>query len=221
MKTKSIAGLAAIALLVLGAVYLIASPGGNGNDAENGPSGISAADQALAHRATLAIAGQAKGAMENFVPEANPSPVPAVSFVDVDGKEHDFSLFRGKLVLLNLWATWCAPCRHEMPTLDQLQSEVGSDRVEVVALSVDQTGLEGVKKFFSDIKVSHLAIYNDPSAGAGLRFKAIGLPTTLLISPDGLILGRFVGPAEWNAPEARALIQAVADIYAGPKNGAN
>ncbi len=218
MKTKLFASLAVAALLVLGAVYLIVRPGGNADDAAGGAGSVSRlvsqADEAKAVAIAASLKSYATGAMANFVPEAAPAPVPDISFSDAEGASHDLSLFRGKLVVLNLWATWCGPCRHEMPTLDQLEGEIGGDRVAVVALSVDQTGLDDVKKFFAGIKVSHLAIYNDPTAAAGLKFKAIGLPTTVLISPDGLVLGRFVGPAEWNAPEAKSLISAAAKAYA-------
>ena len=116
--------------------------------------------------------------------------------------------WRGKVVLLNLWATWCAPCRKEMPSLDRLQAELGSDKFEVVAVSVDKTGIDGAKKFLDQIKVEKLGVYADPSVRLGSALKAIGMPSTVLIDREGREIGRLVGPAEWDSDEAKHLIQA-------------
>lgn len=148
------------------------------------------------------------GEMAAFVFKPTPEPLPKVTFVDATGKERTLDDWKGKVVLLNLWATWCAPCRKEMPGLDRLQGELGSDKFEVVAVSVDRTGTAGAKKFLDQIKVEKLAVLADPSARMGATLRAIGMPATLLLDAEGREIGRMVGPAEWDTPEGKALIQA-------------
>ena len=148
------------------------------------------------------------GEMAAFVFKPAPEPLPKVVFVDAAGKERTLDDWKGKVVLLNLWATWCIPCRKEMPGLDRLQGEFGSEKFEVVAVSVDRTGTAGAKKFLDQIKVEKLAVLADPTARMGTTLRAIGMPATLLIDGEGREIGRLVGPAEWDTPEAKALIQA-------------
>ena len=116
--------------------------------------------------------------------------------------------FKGKVVLLNIWATWCAPCREEMPGLDKLQAELGSDKFEVVALAIDKSGSAGAKKFLTDTKATRLAVFADPTAKEGTRLKVIGMPTTILIDELGREVGRLIGPAHWDSAEAKKLIEA-------------
>jgi len=148
------------------------------------------------------------GAVTAFVFKKTPEPLPDLSFQDVSGQQKTLADWRGKVVLLNLWATWCAPCRKEMPSLDRLQSALGSDKFEVVAISVDKTGVEGARKFLDQIKVSKLNVFADPTVRVGTALKAIGMPSTLLIDREGREIGRLVGPAEWDSEEARRLVQA-------------
>jgi thiol-disulfide isomerase/thioredoxin len=148
------------------------------------------------------------GAMTTFVFKKPPAELPDVRFQNAEGQEVGLASLRGKVVLLNLWATWCAPCREEMPALDKLQAELGSDRFEVVALAVDKSGIEGAAKFFADNKIDNLALYADPTARSGPELKVIGMPTTILIGADGKEIGRLIGPAEWDSPEAKKLIEA-------------
>ena len=148
------------------------------------------------------------GEMAAFVFKSVPEELPPAPFVDAEGRERTLADWKGKVVLLNLWATWCAPCRKEMPGLDRLQAEMGSDRFEVVAVSVDRTGTAGAKKFLDQINVRNLAVLADPNARMATTFKAVGLPATLLIGADGREIGRLVGPAEWDTPEAKALVRA-------------
>jgi thiol-disulfide isomerase/thioredoxin len=148
------------------------------------------------------------GQMAAFVFKKSPEALPETSFIDASGKERSLGDWRGKVVLLNLWATWCAPCRKEMPGLDRLQGEMGSDKFDVVAVSVDKTGIEGAKKFLDQIKVEKLGVFADPSVRLGNTLKAIGMPTTLLIDREGREIGRLVGPAEWDSEEAKHLIGA-------------
>lgn len=148
------------------------------------------------------------GEMTAFVFKPAPEALPKVSFVDAEGKERTLDDWKGKVVLLNLWATWCVPCRKEMPGLDRVQAELKSDKFEVVAVSVDRTGTAGAKKFLDQIKVQNLAVLADPSARMGTTLRAIGMPATLLLDTEGREIGRLVGPAEWDSPEAKALIKA-------------
>lgn len=138
---------------------------------------------------------------QNFVVHEAPVPVPEIRFEDGNGKPKMLADFHGKIVLLNIWATWCAPCRKEMPTLDRLQEKLGGPDFEVVALSMDRAGPDAVKKFYGEIGVTHLALNIDSSAKAMFTLGAVGLPMTLLIDRDGKEIGRLIGPAEWDAPD--------------------
>jgi thiol-disulfide isomerase/thioredoxin len=146
--------------------------------------------------------------MAAFVKKAEPQPLPDIVFQDADGKDVTLSSFKGKTILLNLWATWCAPCREEMPALNQLQQELGGDKFEVVALSLDRQGIEASKKFLDDVKATALKLYADATAKQGLSLKLVGMPTTILISKDGLEIGRLAGPAKWDSNDAKNLIRA-------------
>lgn len=136
-----------------------------------------------------------------FTVWSEPKPVPAVSFIDGDGTPRSLADFQGKVVLLNVWATWCGPCREEMPTLDRLQEQLGGADFAVVALSVDQAGAQVVRDFYREVGVRHLALYNDSSAQAAIDLNAVGLPTTLLLDRQGREIGRKLGAAEWDSPE--------------------
>lgn len=161
-----------------------------------------------ADRSVGPAADNAKNGLMAFVRRPEPSEVPEFSFTDADGQEMTLADFRGKTVLLNMWATWCAPCREEMPGLDRLQKEMGGDNFEVVALSVDRGGVPASKRFFDQINVSSLATYVDKSGKASKPLRVIGMPTTLLIDAEGREVGRLVGPAEWDSEEAKKLIKA-------------
>ena len=135
-----------------------------------------------------------------------------IKFQDAEGKERTLADWRGKVVLLNLWATWCLPCRKEMPSLDRLQKELGSDKFEVVALSVDRKGLDASRKFLDETKVGRLGLYVDASGRAISELRVVGLPATLLLDAQGREIGRLLGPAEWDSEDAKRLIlSAVSD----------
>lgn len=147
------------------------------------------------------------GQMAAFVFKKAPEEIPELPFQDKDGKARLLKEWNGKVLLVNLWATWCAPCRKEMPSLDRLQAELGSDRFEVVAISADKTGIEGATKFLDQIKVTNLAVYADPTVRIHSGLKAIGMPASILLDAKGREIGRLVGPAEWDSPEAKTLIK--------------
>lgn len=150
-----------------------------------------------------------------FVPlHEIPQALADISFQDETGSPLQLSDWRGKVVLLNVWATWCGPCREEMPTLDRLQEKLGGERFDVLALSIDRGGVGVVQEFYDEIGLQHLQIRIDPTTRASRDMKVFGLPTTLLIGPDGKELGRKVGPAEWDAPEAIAFFRNIIDKHA-------
>ena len=132
---------------------------------------------------------------------AEPKKLPEIVFYDEANNSVTLGKWQGKVVLLNIWATWCPPCVKEMPTFDRLQKRLGGDFFQVVVLSVDEAGTKAVKKFFGEIKVKNLDIYMDPNFKAAGTLNALGLPTTILIDLKGQELGRLVGPAEWDTPE--------------------
>ncbi len=148
------------------------------------------------------------GQMAAYVKKRTPEALPEITFNDASGKVLTLADFKGKTVLLNLWATWCAPCREEMPSLDRLQKDLGSDKFEVVALSLDRKGAEAAQKFLDETKVTHLKLYIDATAKHGTTLRAIGMPTTILIDKEGRELGRLTGPAEWDSEDAKKLIKA-------------
>ena len=138
---------------------------------------------------------------QNFVLHETPREVPEIGFADGQGREVTLEDFRGRTVLLNVWATWCPPCVEEMPTLDALQAELGGDGFEVVALSIDRAGPGAVRTFFEQTGVEHLGLYIDETGRASSKLGVLGLPATLLIDEEGRELGRLIGPAEWDEPE--------------------
>lgn len=143
----------------------------------------------------------------NFIVYDEPKALAAITFSNADSAEASLTDFRGKVVLLNVWATWCGPCRKEMPTLDRLQSELSGPEFEVVALSIDRAGVDVVNKFYSEIGIENLAVYIDDSAAAMRQLGIVGIPSTLLIDRESWELGRLVGPAEWDAPEMIAFLR--------------
>jgi thiol-disulfide isomerase/thioredoxin len=151
------------------------------------------------------------GEVQNFLLFRGTNPAPEMSFIDGRRDERTLAEFRGRYVLLNFWANWCVPCREEMPSLDRLQQRLGSERFHVLALSQDLGGLSTVSHFFVEIEIEHLIQYSDATARTQYAFDVPGLPATFLIDPEGSIIGRMVGPAEWDSPAAMALIRHFVD----------
>lgn len=136
-----------------------------------------------------------------------PRPVPEIRFQDEHGHDLTLADFRGQVVLLNIWATWCVPCRQEMPTLDRLQARLGGTDFVVMALSIDQKGVEPVRRFYQEVGVKKLDIYIDPSGKASHILAIPGVPTTLLIDRQGREVARKMGAAEWDGPEMVSLVE--------------
>ena len=136
-----------------------------------------------------------------------PRPIPLVDFVDGDGKPMTLADFGGRVVLLNIWATWCVPCRKEMLTLDRLEQKMGGSGFQVLPLSIDRQGRAVIDKFYREVGIKALGIYVDRSGKDASSLGVVGLPTTLLIDGRGYELGRKIGAAEWDSPETVALIR--------------
>jgi thiol-disulfide isomerase/thioredoxin len=139
---------------------------------------------------------------------ASPQAVPQLAFVGTGERGLTLADFRGKLVLVNIWATWCAPCREEMPALDRLQQTLGGPDFEVVALSIDREGMAVVRRFYDEIGMRALAPYVDPSMRAGAALRILGVPTTLLLDRQGRERWRKTGPEQWDSPEIVAALRA-------------
>jgi len=127
-----------------------------------------------------------------------PRPLPLLHFEDGAGAAMTLADFRARVVLLNIWATWCAPCRMEMPMLDRLQAKMGRPDFAVVPLSIDHRGRDVVARFYHDLGLSSLGIYVDRSGDAAYALEASGMPTTLLIDREGRELARVIGAAPWD-----------------------
>jgi thiol-disulfide isomerase/thioredoxin len=156
------------------------------------------------------IAPLARGEVAAFAVAQKPFRVPNVAFKDAEGHDKTLADWRGRIVLLNLWATWCVPCRREMPTLDALQAKLGSKDFEVVAVNLDTRDPQKPLAFLKDENITHLAHYSDDSAhvfedlkAAG---KAFGMPTTLIVDRAGCEIGNMAGPAEWASPDGVKLV---------------
>jgi thiol-disulfide isomerase/thioredoxin len=146
------------------------------------------------------------GVAGDFSPIDPPEQIAAPNFQDKMGQPVNLDSFKGKVVVLNFWATWCPPCVAEMPALDKLQSELGGEDFAVVAVSTDRQGIKKSAPFYRKAGITHLDLYNDARGGMLDAFQAHALPITILIDRDGQVVGRMEGPAQWDSAEAKALI---------------
>jgi thiol-disulfide isomerase/thioredoxin len=163
------------------------------------------------HVAPAPVAEMEPGSMTAFLKHATPLDVPPFTFVDASGAEKDLGAFKGKVTLFNLWATWCAPCRKEMPELAKLQKELGGADFQVVELSEDLKGYGASADFLKSVGADNLTLYADDKARALDAIRGPGLPITLLLNRDGKEIGRLLGPAPWDGDEAKAIIRAAMD----------
>jgi thiol-disulfide isomerase/thioredoxin len=175
-------------------------------------SNPAAAACAPAVAAASRIAPLAHGEIAALAVARAPFRVPDLAFKDAQGRERKLSDWRGRTVLLNLWATWCAPCRKEMPALEALQAALGSDKFEVVTINIDTRDPEKPLAFLKDAGVARLAYFSDPSAKVfqelKMAGKAFGMPTTLIVDPNGCEIGEMAGPAEWASADGVKLVSA-------------
>ncbi|RWN65413.1 MAG: TlpA family protein disulfide reductase [Mesorhizobium sp.] len=205
---------ALVAGVLAGAVAVYVSESGSGN---NAPAQVAVGDSkddiactAKADRAKT-VAAAATGQVAALLPADPPQSLKSLAFNDPGGKPMTLADHAGKTVLLNLWATWCAPCRAEMPALDALQQEMGSDAFEVVAVNVDAGDDAKPKKFLEETGVKALGYYRDSTMALFNDLKtrglALGLPVTMLIDGEGCLIAHMNGPAEWSSPDAKRLVE--------------
>ena len=196
------AGVAGVAVIAA-AVYGIGALTGNAGGAPECKPAVALASK---------IAPLATGQVAAVNVAKSPLKLPNLAFQNADGKPVKLADFHGRTVLLNLWATWCVPCRAEMPTLDKLEGEMGSPDFQVVAVNIDTRNPQRPVSFLKQIGVKHLAFYADPTADAFQQLKnigrAFGMPTTLLVDPKGCEIGTIAGPADWASNDALKLIKA-------------
>jgi thiol-disulfide isomerase/thioredoxin len=193
-------------LLAVGALlYGLAAAGANfGADAADG---LSAEDRA-------ALEALRQGEMAKLVIHDEARPPIEEAFRDAEGNEVRLADFSGKVALVNLWATWCAPCRAEMPSIDRLAADLAGGDLAVVALSTDRFGAERIREFFDEIGVEHLEIYQDKRSEVARAAGAMGLPITLLLDREGREVARLTGDAAWDSPEATALLARLVELTA-------
>ncbi len=151
------------------------------------------------------------GDMRGVLIHEAPIPVSEQSFTDMEDGTHVLADFEGQVVLLNFWATWCAPCREEMPALDALQQELGGDDFRVVTLATGRNPQPAIVRFFEEEGIETLPTYLDPRQNVAREMSVFGLPITVIIDREGNEIGRLRGDADWHSEEAVALLQAVID----------
>lgn len=221
LRTLALVALATLAGAVAGVLALY----GMNRLPGNAPQGVTAAAPAQERMTTAAdpacaatvervkaFAPLVKGEIAALSLASEPRRLPPLSFADASGKPMTLADFKGRVVLVNLWATWCVPCRKEMPALDHLQARLGGPDFEVVAINLDTRDPDKPRAFLSEIGVKSLAFFADPATKSFQALRGVGrgfgLPTTLLVDRDGCEMGYLAGPAEWGGAEAEALMKA-------------
>lgn len=201
-RTKILAATGALALLALGggaAFYSVTGDAGNGS---------CSAARATAER----MKPQVKGEVAAVEIRSRPQPAPELAFTGPDGQPMTLASLKGKTVLVNLWATWCAPCLKEMPSLDALQKEMGGPDFAVVAINIDTRNLDKPKAWLAENKITALPFYGDPQAATfqALRaaYKVEGMPVSIIVDKAGCELGIIQGPADWASADSKALMKA-------------
>lgn len=211
-KLVLIAALAGV-IAGIGAVYVMERPSGNAVAENVSPQNDEASAQCALKAGSLkALDAAASGGVAAMRAAEKPISVANIAFTGPDGKQMTLGDFKGKTLLVNLWATWCAPCREEMPELDNLQAEKGGNDFEVVAINIDTGSDEKPKKFMQDIGIKSLSLNRDATMSSFNELKrknlAFGLPVTLLVDKDGCQISAMNGPAPWDGPDAIRLIEA-------------
>ena len=205
LRRGVLGGTALALVLVVGGAVLYVNRSGAGNSSAGG----CVADEGMA----AALEKAAQGEVAAVSPLETPFDVSSISFKDGDGKAASLKDFAGKAMLVNLWATWCVPCRTEMPALDALEAKAADEDFAVVPINVDLGTADKPKAFFATEKLTALPFYQDGTMGVFNDLKsrglAFGLPVSLLVGPDGCARAAINGPAEWASPDAIRLIDAL------------
>lgn len=209
-RTVGIVGAVAVLVILgaLAAVYVNATGSGNTSVA------VASAGSGAACSASVALAEAiqpfARGDVAAMASASEPKALTSLAFNDPGGEKMSLADLSGKTVLINLWATWCAPCREEMPALDELQAAMGSEDFEVVAINIDTGDDTKPKNFLNEIGVENLGFYRDNTMGIFNDLKkqglAFGLPVTLLVDRQGCLLANMNGPAHWSSDDAKTYI---------------
>lgn len=160
-----------------------------------------------ADRATLEALRE--DTLKKLVFVSEPEAVPSTEFTALEGGTHSFEEFKGRWVLANFWATWCAPCRKEMPELDALEGEFGGDDFEVITIATGRNPPAAINRFFEEVSVEHLPVYLDPKQQLAREMGVLALPVTVLIDPEGREVARLRGDANWYSESARAIVSAL------------
>lgn len=162
------------------------------------------------HADTSAAEALREGDMKKLTFHSAPEVVPDAAFhLADDAGTQTLEAYRGKYVLLNFWATWCAPCRKEMPMLSELQTEFGGERFEVLTIATGRNSPAGITKFFKDTGISNLPRHQDPKQKLAGQMGIFGLPITVIIDPEGREIARLRGDADWSSDSAKAIIRAL------------
>ncbi len=200
--------------MVIAAILISGAIGYVGVYGIGGLTGNPSGDPACRPAVDLAkkIAPLARGEVAALTMATSPLRVPDLAFDDADGKPRKLSDWRGRTVLVNLWATWCVPCRKEMPALDILQDKLGGPNFDVVAINIDTRDLDKPKNFLKDAALTRLGYFADPKAKVFQELKAVGralgMPTSVLVDRAGCEIATIAGPAEWASDDAVKLIKA-------------
>lgn len=155
------------------------------------------------------VAALRDGDMKKLMLHEAPQPVPDVVLLDAEDGEHSLADYRGKWVVLNFWATWCAPCRREMPSLERLQAAM--PEIAVVPVATGRNAVEGIRRFFEEAGVQTLPIRRDPTSELARAMHVMGLPVTVILNPEGQEVARLIGDAEWDSASAQAVLKALAE----------
>ena len=160
-----------------------------------------------ANPAAADVAGLREGDMKKLILLEAPVAVPDAVLLDAEDGAHSLADYKGKWVVLNFWATWCAPCRREMPSLERLQAAV--PELAVVPVATGRNAVEGIKRFFEEAGVKSLPILRDPQSEFAHAMGVMGLPVTVIINPEGQEVARLIGDAEWDSDSAKAVLGAL------------
>lgn len=164
------------------------------------------ANAAAADPALLALR---EGSMKKLTFHSAPVAVPDIALLDLQDGEHRLADYHGKHLLVNFWATWCAPCRTEMPGLDRLQAEFGGDGFQVLTIASGRNPVPGIERFFAEAGIEHLPVLRDPKSDLSRAMGVMGLPVSVILNPEGQEIARLIGDAQWDGDSARAIITAL------------
>jgi len=196
LKIRPIAISICVAVLFGLAVFYLTSP----------PSGKSGHEN---NRAEGPLAEYVTGTLADLLVHPAPKELPEISFFNADKKQQGLADFAGQVLIINFWATWCAPCRAEMPALEALQKHFDGRNMRVLAISLDRGKPEKPMAFLEELNLTALDFYHDPKSASARAIGLFGLPTTLIVDRSGKELARLSGEAEWDAPEVVALVDAI------------